>query len=370
MVKLGIVEIFWHEVFLYSLWKILDKTIYSVTIFTTEDIYNNLKQIIDFDISTSNIYFKKKDESLKSFFNKVEHESKSLDIIFVNTLQGHTKDYPIYYLFKPKCKKKYLVVGRFNDWFGDKYRIKHFLKNDDHNFQHFWRKKILRSYDGVVVHSMEAKMYVEKYYLKNIFIIPFAINYWLKKSKDINLKKIVFGIPGGISYKRRDYESIIKIFGTLPDFYKNNCELILIGKPVGDYGRKIIMLAKYYNNLGCKIIYYTDMLDELTYINYINKCDILINPVQISNYIMGSYNASVVESVRFGIPFISPTNYHVLKDIQDLVIIYNNYNELYNIILKIIINPEILITLYDRNKIIADKFSCSMWSDTINKYLT
>jgi hypothetical protein len=102
-VKIGIVEILYHHIFLYSLASVARESGADVAIFTTKNLYNLVSPLFKDKIKNYRWVIKKEDESRTSFLKLVEGiVNKEIDLLFVNTIQGNSCCQ--FYSFNPKCK--------------------------------------------------------------------------------------------------------------------------------------------------------------------------------------------------------------------------------------------------------------------------
>ena len=101
--KIGIIEILYHQVFLYSLASVAKESGADVIIITTKELYNLIIPLFKDKIKNYKWVIKREDESRSLFLKRIEKiVNKEIDLLFVNTIQDDSCNQ--FYLFKPKCK--------------------------------------------------------------------------------------------------------------------------------------------------------------------------------------------------------------------------------------------------------------------------
>jgi len=357
--EIGMVEILCHHVFLYSLASVAKESGASVTIFTTKNLYDLVAPLFKDKIINYRWVIKDEDEKIHDFLKRVNKlAEEELDLLFINTLQGIWY-YPAYFLFKPKCKS-ILVTGRATDWFGSKYQLNLFkdIKYSlIHNATHFMTKKVLPRYDAILVHTQTLKDYVLKYgYKKNIFVLPFSI---YEGNRDIKkTKKIKFIVTGSIAEHRRDYDSLLKAFEKIwTSGYKNVC-LTILGRPIGEYGERIINWCRPMKEHGFDIQFYNEYISEEIYKDEIASANVIINPIKLGNYSYGGFTAGLVEAIRYAKPGVYPFGYVVPNKLLSSSLFYNKIEELPNLIEYNFINNRESLKRLSQNAIInSEHFS-------------
>lgn len=370
--NIGILEFLYHEVFLYTLIKLVHE--YNVTVFTTERVFNNISFLLGENDKRIKWIFREKEETLDNFLRRVnEYSSKSIDLLFVNTLQGDTRNYLTYYFLNPKCKKL-LVTARYEEWFCQKYSLLHPIRDDGHNFQLFFRKRILNHFDGIIVHTLKEKEFLlSKKQQLRIFVIPYTLtekNNTLANSEGRKNDTIKFGITGAIDDRRRDYDFVLKIVETFTDELKSKFALYLIGRPVSRYGNRIISKCKELKRKGFNIVWFENYIEEKEYVFLVKKMDFLISPIKTEYYTLQGYTSAVVDSIRFLKPVIFPKNYDVLDEVKSISLFYENSEDLKLLISSIILNES---DSFNKSRfqanLISQNFSIERWQKIINVYV-
>lgn len=357
--KIGIVEILYHQVFLYSLASVARESGADVTIFTTKKLYNLVIPLFTDRIKNYRWVIKRENESRTSFLKRVEKiANKEIDLLFVNTIQGNSC-YPFYF-FNPKCKS-ILVTGRVTEWFGDKFKLISFnLKSLlNCNLQCILRKKILTKYEAVIVHTETLKDYaLAKGYMKDIFVLPFTVYNSITPLKRIE-KKLKFVVTGSIAKHRRDYDGLLKAFEeTWNHSHKDVC-LTLLGQPIGEYGERIINRCRLMKEQGFDIQFYNEYIPEEIFNREITSSDIIVNPIRLQNYRYGCFTAGLVGAIMHAKPGIYPAGFIVPKELLSSSLFYGGINKLDYLIEQKILNNDrgILEKLSKNAKENSEKYS-------------
>jgi len=326
--KIGIIEILYHQVFLYSLASVAKESGADVTIFTTKKLYNLLIPLFKDKIKNYKWVIKREAESRTSFLKRVEGiANKEIDLLFVNTIQDDSCDQ--FYFFKPKCKN-ILVTGRVTEWFGDKFKfiLLHPRSSLYYNLRCILRKKILTKYDAVIVHTESLKDYALKNgYMKDIFVLPFAIYNGSTSLKRIE-KKLKFVVTGSIAKHRRDYDGLLKAFEEIWNHGHKDVCLTVLGRPIGEYGERIISRCRLIKEQGFDIQFYNEYIPEEIFNREIMSSDIIVNPIRLKNYRYGLYTAGLVEAIMHAKPGIYPDGYIIPKRLLSSSLFYDGIDKL------------------------------------------
>lgn len=355
--KIGMLEFLYHHIFLYSLAIVAKESGADVTIFTTKKLYNLVIPLFKDKIKNYRWVIKREDESRTSFLKRVEGiVNKEIDLLFINTIQGNLCFQSI--TFRPKCKN-ILVTGRVEEWLGNKYKPNTFRPRGfiGYNMRYFSRKIILRRFNNLLVHTESLKNYVvKKGYKKEVFVFPFTIYNGDVKLK-VDFRRIKFIVLGAVDETRRDYILILKIFEKIFKCKNKNIELVLLGRTMGNYGKKIIEYSQQLQKRGVNIKFYNKYVPEDVYYKETISSDIIINPIRLEKYPHGGYTAGMVDAIRYGKPGIYPNGYIVEKRLISSSMFYRDNDDLYHLIKKIINNKIFLENLVIKAKENSEKFS-------------
>jgi len=326
--KIGIVEVITHQIFLYTLSLIAKEVGADVTIFTNENLYNLVSPLFKNKIKNYRWIIKREDQSMTSFLKQVEKiANKEIDLLFVNTLGGNLCFQSIF--FKPKCKS-ILVDGSLTEWFENKYKPNTFQPRGfiGYNMRYFSRKVVLRRFNSLVVHAESLKDYVlANGYKKDIFVLPFTIYDGSTPLKIIG-KKLKFIVAGMIEEHRRDYDGLLKAFKKIWNHGYKDVNLTILGRPIGEYGEKIINQCRLLKEQGFDVQFYNDYIPEEIYKDEVISADVIINPIKLEYYLYGGFTAGLVGAIMHAKPGIYPANYIVPKELLSSSLFYDEINKL------------------------------------------
>ena len=216
----------------------------------------------------------------------------------------------------------------------------------------YYRKKIIsavREKEGkfVVLTSLikeELKKYVNADFIE---IIPFSV--FLKKNRGKESENDILSvtIPGYVSQIRRDYFSVLEMIEKNLDLFKNNiCFEFLGGIEETGQGREIIRYAKKLIDKGVKIILYEkERIPVEEFDSRLLSTDIILGNINIrvnkySVYGKTKDSGVIFTMIRCAKPGIILAGYEVIQELKTSSISYKNYNELKEILVDLVVNPD------------------------------
>ena len=217
--KIGILELHYHEEYIETLIKLFDA--HDITIYTTKRIHDKMDKKIKSQAST--YVFKEDSQSKKDFLKSID--TSSFDYFFVNTIQPSMVDVPSYLNFTPKCTS-ILTLHNLNAW---KSRSMHVRPNLLHSLDSFaatlFLDKILENYDYIAVPNKGLIQTAKDYFGKPVLFIPFAL-----ANETFSLsQEPLFVIPGSVDERRRDYITVFDAFKIICSDYPD-VRLMLLGR--------------------------------------------------------------------------------------------------------------------------------------------
>jgi hypothetical protein len=238
--------------------------------------------------------------------------------------------------FNPKCIKV-LTLHNLNSWFSPKLIISFVA-----NFESIARKIILKRFNAISVLDDLLKNYVlsETNYRGKVITIPFSYFDEQKYFDFIEIDKYKdctkFIIPGSIAFRRRNYHLICDVFEDLFKLYDTKIELILAGRPIGEYGTSIIERAKKFKQKGFRIVFFEEWISPDSYFNLMINSDFILSPIRSDTTfysqreIYGKTKASGApfEAIKFAKPLIVPTDFEVIPQLKTSVLNYSNLHSL------------------------------------------
>ena len=373
--KIGIVEIYSHHIFLYTLAAISKNDNTIVTIFTTNSIYKLISPLMGDKFHNCKFIIKHDLESNYHFLKRVEkYANDFLDIIFINSIQGRTV-IPFYF-FKPHIKTV-VATGRIDEWFGNRYRLlwlNSFRKILHHNITNYILKRIIRQVDAIIVHNKKMKYYaLSNNFYKPIFVIPFSF-FEGKVSNKKSSSEIKFVITGAIEKERRYFNDVLNCFEKIWNSGLSNISLTLLGRPIGPFGGKILKRAQLLKGHGFNVRIFTEFIPEKIYIEEMLLADVIISPINKDYYKYGTLTSGIVEAIRRGKPGIYPEGYLPYEELKTSSLFYKDFKHLTDLINdNIVNNDKRRYELAERAILNAEKFSLDKLkiyfiNNIINKY--
>lgn len=205
--------------------------------------------------------------------------------------------------------------------------------------------------DGYIVNAESMKGYMIKNHLtkKPIYWVqPVYYKPSLPVQEPFSNNTIV--IPGSIDQRRRDYDLVLEVIQKMLN-YKMAVKWILAGKPVEDYGVKIIGKAKELKRQGADISFYKEVIPENQFQQIISSSSLILSPLvsatTIHDNIVEVYGESkgsgnVYDAIRHGKPLIVPFTVTVPKEIVSSCIKYESKDNLVEQLLRILTDNAIL----------------------------
>ncbi|MBI4333123.1 MAG: glycosyltransferase [Chloroflexi bacterium] len=365
--KIGILELLEHHIFLYSLASVARRSGADVTIFTTETLYARVAPLFKARVEDYRWVIRGRNERLWSVLKRVERIAETeLDLLIVNTLEGSALYWLVHSAFAPNCKTL-LVTGRITDWFENKYRLAKpwdvvgFLNN---NVAHFVARRMMPRFDGIVVHTRAMQDYALAHgYTKDIVLLPYSI-YEENGSPANNGKKVKFVVTGSIDDCRRNYDGLLDGFEKLSSSGREKVCLTLLGWPASRYGRRIIDRCRRLKEGGLDVRFYDEFIPEESFMAEMASADALINPVRLTNYRGGIFMSGLVEAIRHAKPGIYPAGYVVPEELLSSSLFYSGIEQLPCLIEDTILTDGGVFQELSRNAIVnAQKYSLQAVAD-------
>jgi len=252
-------------------------------------------------------------------------DSKYANIFFHFSVQAH-KYSTFVRLLKPKAKFNILYTPRLTNWHDQKLKFKPTKRNMIENYFNIFRYFIKKNYNFYIVHSDQMVNFIRNSSDRKVMSLPYTIRSEKKNQQQTfeNNSKLKVTILGSIDKSRRDYLSIFNE-SVIKDLNLSNLEFELAGVPNGsnflsdntedNYFKMLkIELSKISKSTGCKFITYNNRLDDDQYNSSICQADILLMPVNVQNYPLGSWSAGLAESIEEDKRVMFPQKYDVPAD--------------------------------------------------------
>jgi len=369
-VEIGILEIRRHVSILYTFSKICKTKNTNVTIFTTKELFSQLKLYLK-DTKNYDIILKEDNESFYSFLKRVESIcNEKIDLLFINTIHETVSDLLCYINFRPKSKM-IVIVHHANAWFKPRlvFKMNHIIRTMDSNLSSALINIIFPRFDAINVIYAPVKDYIIKNtnYTKEIFTLPTSIFDENRRIATNQMdKKLRVVIPGLIQEHRKDYKMMIPVFEKLFKRFNEYLILSILGMPVGQYGKFIYTKFTHMNENRYNVVIFDRFVPDETFDEILAQSDIVLAPIRINskadNEIEEQYgitvgSGNVFDAIQYAKPIIVPAEFNMLEDLKSSTLKYSNSTELENIITELISNPEKLKHLKQEALVNSRKFS-------------
>lgn len=350
--QVGILEVRRHPAVLYTFCKICNTLKTTVTVYTTQDLFDRLKTWLD-NSDQFNFIIKKKKQSLKSFLHQAEsHCEKHLDVLFVNTIHETWYDLFHFSRFNPKITK-ILTLHHVNAWLHPTVQQNHVapFRRIINRIMRPMMDKIINYYDAINVIYPPLKDYIEKQttYQKHVFTIPSAVFEEKNIAQPTNdSKKVILTIPGLVQKHRKDFHMALSALQKIPESYLNNMQLILLGTAFDREGKNIIENFQKLSKNGLTVQTFDEFIADETFYNIIQKSDILFLPIKIhtrsDNGISEIYGQTVgsgviYDAIKYAKPVILPDSFNLFPQFNKASMTYDSTTSLQQIIIKCIGKP-------------------------------
>ncbi len=345
---IGIVELYQHNEVLFHFCKLFALGNSNVKIFCSKEIYNDVPK--EYLKNPQFKWFPNQVE-INNFLKANKKELASCDCILVTTIFSH------FNAFKAisSLSKTALIVHSYNTWFEP---FKHISIRKNNIIRDVYR--LVR----FIIHRQATK---RKSILNHFDIIGFPnksiLDYALSKTKGINknkLRSIPFGghigrstipkmlpirftITGTVENNVRDYHLVFEAVKLLKGKLLKPIELVLLGRPNGYSGKKIIDQFKSLKIQNMNIISFDNYISVENYQTTLLSSNVLILPIKpdiqfiaFREYSFQSkLSGSVNDLIKHGIPALVSSSFAVDKEIDAQVYSFSDARMLSNHMLEL-----------------------------------
>jgi len=325
-----------HQDFLATLIILSLKTGHEVVVFSTNEVFRQTVPLIRtysakidwhlYDLAggllTKLIYFM----DIKKYMNK--HKA----LLLVDSLYCFSNWMLVFFALFRFDGPLYLGSGRTNLCF-ERDSAQPLLKQ---MLRFFLMKIAVNKFEGLIIHSKEYFAYLNAIgYRKKILLLPWYLKekeqdkHYVKEQMQTSVK---FGIVGAIQEYRRDYLGVLKVFEELWSEGHHQFQLDLIGRPIGEYGEKVINMCEAFQAMEYPVAFTRKFLEMDVFLDKVSKCDCLIAPMKTECYQRNQSSSVVTEQIRFDKIAIVPDSYKI-AELETSTLYYENIAELKQIII-------------------------------------
>ena len=379
--QIGILNLSSHENHVQNVAKIATE-IGSVSIFSTREIYDRVKNTSCRNEHLIDWVVMKHLESEREFLARVENKiDAGIDILISFPFYGNILDYMNYASFNPDCEY-FLYAFDINSILG----INPTLTLEMYNYLKYPLKKmILYRTDHILVEYPTIAKYVSSEN-PSISVESFTpVLYDSSEKSGLSVRRheqrrpnlLTITVPGMIDSTRRNYNELLEALNKLPEERKEQIRLILLGKPIGDYGSTIIERAKSLQKDGIRLEYYTDWIPSDTFARKLNSTDVLVNPLRrhrpidgfVEQYGKSKGSGAIGNSISYATPLLLPSWFEVPEQTEPGIDTYHDSAGLQRILTKLIENDDYRREWSDGAWKMAQDYSKSRQSERLQQII-
>jgi len=206
--------------------------------------------------------------------------------------------------------------------------IKYFVREYQRQKKRFKMvNRIIVQNQKVLVYSDNQKKFLSKYLApEQIIVFPFCAH---QPADDlsVNNKRLRVCIPGSVDNHRRDYDGLFQMLKQNYQNYAHRLCIDLLGY-IPKSESYIIPKITELQKLGIQIIYSRDFIDETTYNQRLQLCDIILGNLkpslnQKSKYGETKETGVIFNMIKAGKPGIFPDTYPIDKSLESICLVYH-----------------------------------------------
>ena len=357
---IGIVELCEknHHSMIFNWIKIANLKKCQITLFTTQEIFNNVKSEL------IGLKYKVVIKDTNSFFFQIKInktiKTKKIDKLIYLTICN----FLIYFFISLRPINFGITIHNANTWFN---------KNKIRKFRHYLKRfiilKLKKEASFFILNSENMKKYVDENYpqVKPIYVLPFS----LKKNtnKVINQKNKTFTTvyPGSINHKRRKYESFMKLATSNPE----DNFIVLGNTKKNNIDIKLYKQMKKISN----ITLYNRYLDIKNFNKVIEKSHLLFCDIQVnytSSDVSEIYGVSKDSGIsyimnEFNSPCLLNSDFLNFTELRNGSLYFENYNKMCRLYDKLKNDKKYRFLLNKKIKNDTKNFNIKKYSKNLNK---
>lgn len=356
MARIGLIEIKSANHALAGLCKISNTPTNSVTVFTTRRLFPRVEEELHGRIGDYEWILDKDDEGVYSYLKRIEQICNDrIDIVLIKTFR-HWQ----FAFFRPRCKVL-AHLRNLNFWLRDINSPSILIRKmmDKTNLLSrklhvnpitgpIVRRAMLSRLDGVFVEYPPLKSYIHesfRYRGKVYFILNRPYEGVVPQPSG---DRVTFTVPGRIQETRRDYRTVMRVFGELFAKYGSTIELRLVGEPVGAYGQSIVSQCEELKGKGFNVSSPTGYVPTAVLDKAMNDADVIISPMRSryrsvtveETYTVTKGTGIFSDVVKCAKPVVVPHTYKVIDEIKGSFLTYRDEAELQSLLATLIEDRE------------------------------
>lgn len=376
---IGLFELTWHPQNLRELCRIADAEADDVTVFADEATYEDWLADADIDTERYEWVLRGDDERLASYFERAEAVAgRDLDFLLVLTPFGSGVITSHFVEFDPDCATAcYLYNSQAvidstreatdarEDLRDVTPRLRRALLPEDPEtaerslkpFRYYVRPYVLENYDAFVVEYPPIREHLDEHWDWDRPVYEFSPYAYdeesARRAPDGDDGPVRFTVSGRVVENVRDYDEVLDVFETVFAARGEDVALDVLGRPVGDYGDRVMERCRALDERGFPVTYYpdTDWIPTEEFDRVLRRSDVLLNPIYLveettrepaPDEIRGTTKGTGVlfDALKHGKPLILPEGFTVAPMIDGATETYDTGPELREVVEGFLDDPE------------------------------
>lgn len=344
-----------------------------VTVFTTETIYEDWMEPSPLDLSAYEWVLQGEDEPLGEYFRRVEAATDGLDFLMVVTPFGSGRVTANFVDFDPACPSVCWIYNaracvestRAADARDSRDPLrevtgplrKALVAEDPETaertlkpYRYYVRPYVLEHYDAYLVEYPPIKEHLDRnwHWSKPVYghFSPFvyeADGDEIESDTDpvSDADRVQVTISGRVVENVRDYEPVLSAFEDLFAEYGDDLALTVLGRPVGEYGDRVMERCSDLDREGYAVEYYpdADWIPTEEFERALARSDLLLNPIYLTeettrepapDEIRGTTKGTgvLMDALGHATPLLLPEGFEVAEMIRGSTLTYDSTEEL------------------------------------------
>ncbi|MFZ5553491.1 MAG: hypothetical protein ACOZCO_10270 [Bacteroidota bacterium] len=340
--KIGVLDTD-HYFYIYTLVQLFGENGNEITIYTNPKIYKRCQTDLK-GLSNVNYFVQEENESWGDFMmkNSDRINQSGFDYFFLLPIYGHYKEH--YEFISKLTTNNILVVFNLNGWINPPFSgLRNISKNR-------YKKMTIEMMECIAVDEHYDSCARKRGFTKKIIHIPSTLyNPGLHLHTELKESPVKIIVPGSIDKERRDYHIVLDALEMVMKKRKD-FSVILLGDPIGEYGKEIQLRAKSINeqNSSDIILWYDKLYSDAEFAKQMFSGHFLIAPVLpefkldgiTEIYGLSKSTGSCFDLLAFAIPGIFPSWLSVNPRLDSATLRYQNKEELKEVLLHLLDHPE------------------------------
>jgi hypothetical protein len=368
-----------HSFYLYYLTRIPHPDDYAVTVYTTATIHDDIAPLYtELEYDSIDWVIKGEQESIDSFFERIEHDAELNQDILWTVLAWGTKRVPANFIdFDPDIPSICGLVN-LNDWtynpFPDwvytlvKYGTSlmrdsvtsHVINPVLSHLRYLMQPAILRNFDAVHMEYPPMSRFLanENDWEIDVYNL-YPVVHEQEKLPPVSKKEARrIAIPGRISQNVRNITQALTAMERVFEHYDGDLILDFVGRPADVYESALERIETLQNQ-GYDVRYREEWIPYDEFAAALRAADIIINPLHVRRTISHPFRADmwtgrtngtgiIFDALRYARPLVVPELFSVDERLKPFTETYNNIDHLVKTVIELLENEDRLADLQSR----------------------